>query len=122
MQIGPNIPLHVARAYGVQPAARTPGAPAAQPAKAATPTGPVGKIALTTPTGRVSPAGEVQGVARPQQVGKLVAGTVERSLNFDGAATVPNGSPHTLQLYNRAADKIEAAVAVNIGRAIDVSG
>ena len=58
--------------------------------------------------------------ARPAEgVSSLVAGRVARPVDF-AAEPAPPG--HAYQLYTRAADKIEAAVAVTIGRAIDVTG
>ena len=57
---------------------------------------------------------------------RLVAGKVAQPVNFDPAASVANNGSASVapvyQMYTRAADKIEAAVAVQIGRAIDLRG
>ena len=74
------------------------------------------------------PATDVAGIIRPTTRGdavnlspgtqNLVAGTVSQSASFDAARqTVPG---HVLQMYTRAADKIEAAVAVQHGRTVDL--
>ncbi len=57
-----------------------------------------------------------------QTVARLVAGVVRGPIAF-GAQPQP-GTPlgATLPLYKRAADKVEAAVAVHLGRMIDVVG
>jgi hypothetical protein len=51
---------------------------------------------------------------------RLIGGRVAQPVHFDGNS-VPRDAT-TLPLYTRAADRIEAAVGVNLGRAIDVSG
>lgn len=110
MEINGNIPIHVARAYGLQ---RPAG-----PGQAA----PIRPTASTTGlpmVSQVTGAPTTGDVGRSRSVDKLVAGTVHQPISFDGAATIsPN---QTLQLYTRAADKIEAAVAVNVGRSLDVT-
>lgn len=73
----------------------------------------------------VSQAYGMKPAARPEAAAqRLVAGTVTQPPAFDGPAianriNLMNGA---LQLYTRAADKIEAAVAVQLGRAIDLRG
>ena len=56
----------------------------------------------------------------------LVAARVSQPVNFEAAAAdVSRSGPaatHVLQMYTRAADRIEAAVAVQIGRSIDLRG
>lgn len=57
-----------------------------------------------------------------QTVARLVAGVVRQPIAFGaehGSAAAPSS---TLPLYKRAADKVEAAVAVHLGRMIDVVG
>lgn len=82
MRIDSALPMHIARAYALKPAAP------AQPVQAAT---------------------------------KLVAGRVDKPVDFN-AATPAQGPSNVFQLYNRAADKVEAAVAVQVGRQLDVKG
>ncbi|MGI9014654.1 MAG: hypothetical protein ACR2GY_10445 [Phycisphaerales bacterium] len=59
------------------------------------------------------------GVSRSRAIDHIVGGTVHQPISFDGAATVSgNGA---LPMYTRAADKVEAATGIALGRAIDVS-
>ena len=51
---------------------------------------------------------------------KLVAGSVAQPVNFDAAAQA--GVARGLQMYTRAADRVEAAVRIELGRAIDLKG
>lgn len=62
------------------------------------------------------------GLSRPEPINRLVGGTVDAPIRFDGAATAVPEAGGALPLYTRAADKIEATVAVNVGRAIDITG
>lgn len=62
----------------------------------------------------------IPGVARPRAIDRLVGGTVHVPISFDGAATPTESG--AFPLYTRAADKIDAAIAVSVGRAIDVRG
>jgi hypothetical protein len=91
MQIHGSMPLHVARAYGLRaappPAAIAPGT--AAPAAA----GP-------------------RGAAPPPRVDGLVAAEVTAPVEFDPGSPAPARSEGALPLYTRAADLIEAAVAV----------
>lgn len=94
MRITGHLPVNVARAYTAAP----PQSAAPQPAP---------PIQSTSPTQRVDPAA------------RLIAGHVPGGVDFRGSVPVQGAS---LQLYSRAADKVEAAVAVNLGRRIDISG
>ena len=106
MRINGSIPFHVARAYGAQKpqAAR----PAANPA-------PPPSSAAARPADAFQPAG----AAQSPTIQSLIAGQVQRPIDF-----MPNVAPQSesLQLYTRAADRIEAATAVQIGRSLDVRG
>jgi len=77
------------------------------------------------------PATDVAGMIRPTTrsdavnlspgVQNLVAGAVSQSASFDNPRPPSVAVPgHVLQMYTRAADKIEAAVAVQHGRTIDL--
>jgi hypothetical protein len=107
MEVSGAIPFHVTQAYGM------PGvAPLVHAMRA-------GEAAGTASISRILPAAPPIGAERSMALSRIVAATVNRPMEFDGATTV---SPHaTLQLYTRAADKVEAAVSVNLGRAIDLS-
>ena len=57
--------------------------------------------------------------AKPR-ASSLVAARVDKPVDFKAA---PVQSPsNVLQLYNRAADRVEAAVAIQVGRELDVTG
>jgi hypothetical protein len=118
MQINGPIPFHVAKAYGVKPG----GAPAPLAATGAAPAPFSIAQASPLPTANsIDALSQLAAAPRSAKVDRLVGGTVNTPLSFDGAATRTPGTG-SLQLYTRAADKIEAAVAVNVGRAIDVTG
>jgi hypothetical protein len=101
---GNLIPPHVARAYGV---------PNAKP------------FALPAATASVSPAAPATSLdqastAKPATQ-SLVAGQVRGPIEFDGTS-VPRPAAGVFHMYTRAADKIEAATAVQIGRTLDIKG
>lgn len=107
MRIDSSLPMHIARAYGVQPAR-----PAAGP-KPAEPTQPV---QAAQPVDAYEPAG------RTSPVSQLIAGKVSHAVDFDTSTLPRPEANEPFQLYTRAADKIEAAVAVQMGRSLDVTG
>ena len=75
-----------------------------------------------TPDGLpVAPAAPISAVrSEPsERLQGLIAGRVSRPVDFDDAATT-GGAAQTYQLYNRAADKLEAAVRV--GTNLDLRG
>ena len=94
MQIGGPLPINSARAYNLANAQK-----AAQ----------VGPVAQSSPA---------------KAIDTLVAGKTNQPVSFDapgkGSSTAVNGA--TLQLYTRAADRIEAAVGVALGKSLDVTG
>jgi hypothetical protein len=106
MRIDPaNLPLHIARAYGVQ---------------SQRPTSPTNRTNAATSNfslrpDRYDPGGPIR---------QLIAGAVTGKVDFSAApgATKPASQQQVLQLYTRAADKVEAAVAVHVGRTLDVRG
>ncbi len=57
-----------------------------------------------------------------QTVARLVAGVVRGPIAFGPQPQPGTLLSSTLPLYKRAADKVEAAVAVHLGRMIDVVG
>jgi hypothetical protein len=97
MQIPPTnfqLPMHIAQAYGVRS---------------------VSAVAATRAIDK-----QTAGSA-----GQLVAGNVSKPVNFDASPiqrSVAAGQAPVFQMYTRAADRIEAATAIQIGRAIDVIG
>ncbi len=120
MQInGGSIPFHVAKAYGVTPSA------APRPA-AARPAAPVEPATPAARTATVGPAS----TSRSSQIDALIGGRVPGRVSFDGGSGVTNaaasaraaGPTFSLPLYTRAADRIEAATGVNLGRTLDVRG
>lgn len=108
MHINGSIPVHVARAYGVNRAQPT------RPAGPATPAQPVARI-------RPSDSHE-PGQTSNAKIDALVAGRVDQPISFQGAAAPKSAPNAVLQLYTRAADRIEAATAVQLGRSLDVTG
>ncbi len=101
-----NLPPNIARAYGV------PGAkPVAQPFATAA-LGAAGHSAPVSPTSGVNPAAGAR---------SLVAGQAPGPITFDGIS-VPRPTQGVFHMYTRAADKIEAATAVQIGRTLDIKG
>jgi hypothetical protein len=105
---GNLIPSHVARAYGL-PQSRPIARPAStQPIAACAPA----QGASATPSSAI-------GGSRAAE--SLIAGRAPGPITFDGVS-IPRTNPGVLQLYTRAADKIEAATAVQIGRTLDITG
>ena len=82
------IPIHVARAYGLEAAQRAATANA----------------------------------TRPSDPGSIVAGRVPGTVDFSPETAPSAQSSGAYRLYNRAADSIEVAVAVQVGRTLDVTG
>lgn len=104
---------HIARAYGV---------PQSRPAASITPassTAPTSPPSATAPLARIGGATAAQASKATAQ--SLIAGRVPGAIEFDGVS-VPRMNPSNFSLYTRAADKIEAATAVQIGRTIDIKG
>jgi len=65
--------------------------------------------------------------ATPERLDRLVAGSVDSPINrgegFDEASGERSTSdPAGLKLYNRAADVVEVATELGLGRTIDVTG
>jgi len=92
MTIGGSLPFNIARAYGVM-----------QPQKTAT----------VQPVAQPSPA---------KPVDQLIAGRTNQPISFDGHTVGQSSGTGALQLYTRAADRIEAAVGVELGKTLDVKG
>ena len=103
--------------------ARMYGTGAAAPVKAASPTGVVGKVGPAKPAAPVDKA-EVKG--RAPAMNALVAAVVPGKVDFSGESTKPTtaglGAGGTYQMYRRPTDKMEAAIAVSVGRGLDVQG
>jgi hypothetical protein len=97
VRIDPGLPFHIATAYGLRPAGRAPSLRVADSAQA------------------------VQGSAPAARIDQLIAGRTRQPVDFSAvpaARSTSGGAP--LQLYTRAADRVEAAVGVHLGRGIDV--
>jgi len=103
MRISGSLPFNVAQAYGIKP----------QQVATTTPATPVEPVARTRPTGT-----EADSAAH---VRSLVAATVQGGVTFDGASTIP-AAKSSLTLYTRAADTIEAATSIELGRRVDMRG
>lgn len=104
MRIGSSIPFHIAKAYGIT-----------------SPTKPAQIMSITAP----EPSPDVPAPS-PAVIGsglsQLVGGSVRESVDFDSASTPARPAGPTLQLYSRAADRVEAATGVQIGRGLDIKG
>lgn len=145
MQINAHIPLHAARAYGLpraQPANTAGASNALTSLQRAAQTRDTAVIGSITPATRSTDAPVLRSivpvaptpVAEAPRAGafnetlrSLIAAKVSGSVTFDAAGTTPaavrsTGDIPSLPLYTRAADRIEAAVAVNLGRTIDLRG
>src|SRR5690606_29760601 len=96
-----SIPPHVMKAYGLRPTAATP------------PTASLNSIGAPTRADAYRPRETVQ---------QLIAGKVSQPVDFNAAppARPAAAQAQVFQLYTRAADRIEAAVAVQLGRTLDV--
>lgn len=105
MQISGSIPMHVARAYGVAPS------PGPGPGS--------GPVAPTAPAGGARAIDARADEPASDRLRALIGGTVRGPVDFTTASPARSGA---FQMYTRAADKIEAAVDVQLGRAIDVKG
>jgi len=106
MQIGGSFPIHIARAYG------------AKPTHASAPETPIKASALPSRLDQAS-----NDSTQPVRlIDKLIAGQVNQSVDFAIASTPANPAGNALQLYTRAADKIEAATGVLLGRSLDIRG
>ncbi len=98
MRIGNGIPSHVARAYGV-----------AQPGRARA-------VPPMSPPAASVPARRAQSNAPPED---LIAGIVRQPVEFETPTAPSPTLGSSFPLYTRAADKVEAAVGVQVGRVID---
>lgn len=110
--IAPHIAPHIARAYGLSPA---------RPALSITSAQPVSQPFSQSFSQPVGTSAAASASKLPSNAQALVAGHVRGPIEFDGVS-VPRSNAAALNLYTRAADRIEAATAVRIGRSIDVKG
>ncbi len=76
------------------------------------------RLTHRTPTAKsASPASTT--TRAPDQ---LIAASVNRRVSFE-AHTPASSTPKTaMQLYTRAADRLEAAIGIQVGRGIDLTG
>lgn len=104
MRIDPSLSLHASRAY----------APAVMDGSKAVAV----QAAVSADTlAKITPA-------KPSPLNALVAGRAAGGVSFETSAPRAASSqlPAAFSLYTRAADKVEAAVAVQMGRTVDVRG
>ena len=77
-------------------------------------------LRLIHPASAAKPAAQATPTTRAPD--RLIAASVKQPVSFD-AHTPANPTPKAvLQLYNRAADKLEVAMAIQVGRSIDRTG
>lgn len=104
MRISSSIPFHIAKAYGLTaPSKPKQVMPIAAP-------GSTPEVAAPTPA------------AIGSGLQQLIGGSVREGVEFDSASTPARPAGPTLQLYTRAADRIEAATGVHLGRGLDIKG
>jgi len=103
--------------------ARMYGTGAAAPVRASGPSAVVGKVGPAQPSAPVDKA-EVK--TRAPAVNALVAAVVPGKVDFSGEVAKPTttalGAGGTYQMYRRPTDRMEAAIAVSVGRGLDVQG
>ena len=97
---GPTNPMHIARAYGVQPPAQVQ---------------PVSNVQQINPAAK--PA---DGTQLSPSLMRLVAARVPGGIDFN--AEQPQPTKTAIPFYRHPADQNAAAVSINAGRAIDVTG
>lgn len=125
MQIsGSHIPFGAMQAYGLKkPAAPTQAAPVAdtKPVKTAQRAEQMRDVAVI---GSIRPAAATAptSAASAPKLQSLIGAKVPGNVSFDAKGNAQAATAPSLQLYTRAADRIEAAVAINVGRAIDLRG
>ncbi len=109
---GQPIPFHIAKAYGVSQVKPVQRVPAIQGG---------GKLRVTG-TGREPIEANLDGVNRASGAGmsRLVAAVVPGSVGFDGSQATAR--PASMAFYTHPADQNAAALAINVGRSLDVRG
>ena len=126
MQVNGPIPFHAARAYGMpRSSAPATSAPAAGLSfQRAASAGAIQSRTPATATDRAErsdapPFASTSAAPARSTVPAdgLVAGHVSGGVDFSGPVPTRGSS---LSLYSRAADRVEAATAVNIGRSLDL--
>jgi|SRR6185503_20356580 len=109
------LPIRAAQAYGVKPAGFGGQKIDAAAHQLDSPPPVAGAVGVSSRADSYDPAKAVDG---------LVAAKVPQRVNFD-APSRPTGSvpsAHVLQMYARAADRVEAAVGVRLGQSVDLRG
>jgi hypothetical protein len=105
MRISGAIPPQVNRAYGITPA---------KPPSSVCATESLQRASAVQKADRYTPQAA-------SNIQKLVAGTVDQPVTFDGVNAPRPAKQSVLPLYTRAADTIEAATGIQVGRSIDIS-
>ena len=77
-------------------------------------------LRLTNRAQATTPASKPATVARPPD--QLIAASVRESVTFEAQAHTRATDQVSLQLYTRAADKLEVVLALQVGRSIDFTG
>lgn len=104
MRIDGTLSLHAARAYGVFPGH------AAGTSRGAAPDS----------TGAIAPVHAASHTS-VRDVRAIVGGRVPGGVEFE-RPSIPPASLQGLSLYTRAADRVEAATGISLGRSLDVRG
>lgn len=81
----------------------------------------IAKAYAIKPAAPAVPTAPTAPTSKPAATDALIAGRVDKPVEFN-ATSAPATTGNVFQMYNRAADRIEAAVAVQMGRQLDVQG
>src|SRR5690606_29544591 len=114
----------LARAYGIPP---RPPAPPSAPVRDCLPcaedrVAQVRDVASLASIAKITPAPAPTAASPLANLERLVAATVPGGVDFDGAASAATlSAPGSYTMFGRPADKNAAAVAVQTGRALDIS-
>lgn len=120
VKIGPQMNPLVARAYGL-PQAPRPASPVKAPAieaRAARVQDAASVSAVRTP----DVAARLSGVSAATRVRELVAATVPGRVDFDDPAVGVLSAGGSYTMHGRPADRNAAALGVQAGRSLDVTG
>lgn len=128
--IGPGLPFNAARAYGLTGPAGGTG-PKSIPSRPAADAGPSAASRPSATSETFAPSAvrapeHIEPAVAPNaalaaRLERLVGGRVPGRVDFTGSApTASRGD--VLPLYTRAADKVEASVAVRLGSSLDLRG
>ena len=124
------IPFNAAVAYGIKPLQTrrvATGALITPPLSAPVAATRAVTAAQTAATNAASRAPDRATTCAPSRVANLVSGKVDSAISRGQGFDAPRGAPMpnasgALQMYSRAADRVEVATEATVGRRLDVRG